>query len=190
LRWRSSRSAELCADEFRPGSLDHFLVEAGAKVVEQGLFTADEAGLEDRGPDGHVRTRKPDAFIDVTGGVPHFQAHVPKNVEDPLDNLLGPGCLLVGQHEQQIDVGPGSQSAAAIAADRRHGHSFGRGRVFDAVDMDAGIVIKRLGDHILQMADSPGAKRPAAIVKQHRPGALPAFGIDPLDFGKNRLTRG
>lgn len=50
-------------------------------------------------------------------------AHVPETIEDGLCHLLAPGGLLVGQDEQQIDVGFGCHQAAAVAAGRDHRHA-------------------------------------------------------------------
>ena len=48
-----------------------------------------------------------------------LQLEVPQHVEHGFDHALAPGGLLVGQQEQEIDVGAGRQRAAAVAA-RRH----------------------------------------------------------------------
>ena len=46
---------ELGRDEFGGGTCRHFLVEALLEFRHQCLATADMAGFEDRGPNGHVR---------------------------------------------------------------------------------------------------------------------------------------
>ena len=101
----------------RPG-LD-FAVEAGLEVVEEGGVAQDEAGFEQRRADRHVRLGLPHAFVDRAGRVADLLAQVPQHVEDGLDHALAPGRLLVGEQEEEVDVGPGRQRGAAVAADRR-----------------------------------------------------------------------
>ena len=133
---------KLGGDEFRPRALHHFVVEALAQILEQSQLAAEEPGFENGSADGHVGARQANALIDIAGGVADLQAHVPQDIEDPLDDLLGPGRVLVGQHEQQIDVGARRQGAAAIAADGSDGQAFRHRGIFDAVDVMAGIIIR------------------------------------------------
>ena len=66
---------------------------------------------------------------------PTFWRAVPQDIEHELDDALAPGGLLVGQEEQQIDVGAGRQRAAAIAAGGHDGHALGVRRVDGAIDV-------------------------------------------------------
>ena len=67
--------------------------------------------------------------------MPDLEPEIPQQVEQVLDHLLGMRRLLVGQQEQQIDVGKGRQLAAAIAADRDDRQPFARGRVGERIDL-------------------------------------------------------
>ena len=120
---------ELGLDVFGAGVLHHFLVEARDQLVVERLVAPQEARFEDRGADGDVGARQAHAFVDVAGGVADLQPQVPQHVEHVFDDLLAPRRLLVGQQEQQIDVGARRQRAAAIAADRHHRHALGGRRV-------------------------------------------------------------
>ena len=122
----------------RPGALDHLGVEAGDQLVVERSVAPDEARLEHRGADGHVGARQADAFVDRARGVADLQAEVPEQIEDELDDALAPGRLLVGQQEQEIDVGAGRQRAAAIAADGDHRHALGGARFRRRVDVVGG----------------------------------------------------
>jgi len=50
--------------------------------------------------------------------VADLQLQVPQAIEDRLDDALAPRGLLVGEEEQQVDVGAGGERAAAVAAGR------------------------------------------------------------------------
>ena len=56
---------ELGLDVFGAGALHHLLVEAHDQLVVERLFRPQEARLEDRGADGDVGARLPDALVDV-----------------------------------------------------------------------------------------------------------------------------
>jgi hypothetical protein len=87
--------------------------------------------------DGHVRLGLADALVDRAGGVADLQAGVPQAVENAFGDLLAPGGLLVGQHEQQIDVRAGRLQPTAVAAGSDHCHALGLGRVLRRVEMFA-----------------------------------------------------
>jgi hypothetical protein len=85
--------------------LHHFLVEARDQLVVQLFVASRKRALQDRGADRHVALAWRIAFVDRARGVADLQPHVPQAIQNRLGDLLAPGGLLVGQHEQQIDVG-------------------------------------------------------------------------------------
>ena len=161
---------------FGAGIAHHFAVEAGDQLVAKRFFAPDEARFQNGGADRHVGARQPQAFLDVAGGVADLQPHVPQHVEHVFDDLLAPGRLLVGQEEQEIDVGARRQRAAAITADGDDRHALGRGRVLGAIDMGDGEIVERGDDLIHQMRQPLGAGDAAAILHQHLFGDLAPAG--------------
>ena len=129
---------EFRGDEFGRGALHHVLVEARDQFVVERLVAGQEPRLEDGGADRHVAARLPDRFIDRAGGVADLQPHVPQAIENGFGDLLAPGGLLVGQDEQQIDVGFRRHQAAAIAAGRDHRHALGARRHRRTIEMPGG----------------------------------------------------
>jgi hypothetical protein len=113
--------------------------------------------------------------------VPDLQAEIPQHVQDVFDDLVAPGCLLVGEQEEQIDVGTGGEGAAAITADRHHRHVLGGRAVLGAVDMRCGKIVERTDELVHQMREPGGADRAAAILHQHLLGDAPAFEDARLD---------
>src|SRR5262245_59932099 len=91
---------ELRGYELRGGALHDLLVEADHQLVEELALAEQEARLEDRGANGHVRLRLADALIDRAGGVADLESHVPQAIEDRLGDLLAPGGPLVGKQKQ------------------------------------------------------------------------------------------
>ena len=132
---------ELGGDELAGGAFRDILGEAAIELLEQGLIAEDEASVEDRRADGDVGVGELDALIDGARGVADLLPHIPKQVEHVLDDALAPRRLLVGKHEQEIDVGPGRQHAAAVATGGNHGHALGIGGVVGAVDVRRGVVV-------------------------------------------------
>ena len=159
---------ELGGDEFGRGALHHFLVEAGDQLVVERLVAGQEARLQDRGADGHVAARLPDRFIDRARGVADLQPHVPQAIEDGLGDLLAPGGLLVGQDEQQIDVGFRRHQAAAVAAGGDHRHALGAGGHRRAIEMPGRGRKQDADDLVLHEAQPLGAAPAVAVLQQHR----------------------
>ncbi len=95
---------KLCRDEFRTGSAHNFGIEPCRHFFKKRLVAPNVTGLQDGGPDGHVRSGKPDALVNVAGRVPDLEPQVPEHVEDVFNDLLTPGGLLVRQDEQEVDV--------------------------------------------------------------------------------------
>ena len=56
---------------------------------------------------------------------PTFSPSIPQAIENGFGDRLAPCGLLVGQQEQQIDVGAGRLQPAAVAAGRDDRHAFG-----------------------------------------------------------------
>ena len=130
---------EFGGDEFGRGALHHFLVEPRRPVRRRA------AGRRSRNRVsriavriGHVAARLPDRFVDRARGVADLQPHVPQAIENGLGDLLAPGGLLVGQDEQQIDVGFRRHQPAAIAAGGDHRHALGAGGDRRAIEMPGG----------------------------------------------------
>ena len=159
---------ELGGDEFGGGALHHFLVEPRDQFIVERLVAGQEAGLEDRGADRHVAARLPDQFIDRTRGVADLQPHVPQAIEDGLGDLLAPGGLLVGQDEQQIDIGFRRHQSAAVAAGGDHRHALGAGGDRRAIEMPGGGRIQDADDLVLHEAQPFGAAPAVPILQQHR----------------------
>ena len=112
---------ELGGDEFGRRLGDDLLVEARPQRLEQLLVAGDQARLDQRGADGHVRARLPQAFIDRARGMADFQLEVPQHIKQRLDHPLDSGRRPVGQQEQEIDVRIGREHPAPVAANRDDG---------------------------------------------------------------------
>ena len=112
---------ELGGDEFRRCLRDDLGVEPLLKRLEQILVADDEPRLDERGADGHVGARLPQAFIDRARRVADLLLEVPQHIEERLDHLLHARRRLVGEEEQEVDVRKGREHAAPVAADRDNG---------------------------------------------------------------------
>ena len=158
---------ELGGDEFGGGALHHFLVEPRDQFVVERLVAGQESRLEDRGADRHVAACLPDRFVDRTGGVADLQAHVPQAIQDGFRDLLAPGGLLVGQDEQQIDVGFRRHQPAAIAAGGDDRHALGAGGNRRAIEMAGGGGEQDADDFVLDEAQPLGAAPAVTVLQQH-----------------------
>ena len=112
-------------DEFAGGLAHQLRIEAGAHVFEERLVAENETGFQQRGAHGHVLARLAQAFIDRAGRMAHLLPEVPEHVEHGFDDAFAPWRLLVGQQEQEVDVGARRQGAAPVAAHRRNSQSLG-----------------------------------------------------------------
>ncbi len=180
---RSSRSASLaatnCAAVLRTTSLSKRVDQ----FVEQLAVAEQEARFEDGGADGHVRLGLADALVHRAGGVADFQPDVPQAIENGFGDRLAPGGLLVGQQEQQIDVGARRQQAAAVAAGGDDRHVLGFGRILRRVEMLAREVEQQADDLVFQPADPLGAAAAVAVLEQQLLGLGAAGderGLQPL----------
>jgi len=178
-------------DELRGGVAHHVVVEARLQFVEQLAVAEQEARLEDGGADGHVRLGLADAFVHRAGGVADLEAGIPETIENCFRNLLAPGGLLVGQHEQQIDVGTRRLQSAAVAAGRDHRHALGLGRILRGVEMLAHEVEQDADDLVFQPADALGAAPAVAVLEQQLLGlgaALDQRGLQTLRHGRAQFA--
>ncbi len=96
-----------------------------------------------------------------------LEPHVPQAIEDRLGDRFAPGGLLVGQQEQEIDVGAGRQDAAAVAAGGDDRHAFGLGRILRRIEVLLGEFEQDADDLVLHLAQPLGAA-PAAPVRQQQ----------------------
>ncbi len=95
-----------------------------------------------------------------------FQPHVPQHVEHIFDDLLTPWGLLVGQQEQEIDIGTRRQSVASITADRDDGHVFRLGRIDHRIDLGGGKFEQHLDQRVHEIGEATRAERAAAVLHQ------------------------
>ncbi len=173
-------------DEFGRRALHHFLVEALDEFVVERQVPGQESRLEDRGADCHVAARLPDRFIDRTRGVADLQPHVPQAIQDRFGDLLAPGGLLVGQDEQQIDVGFRRHQSAAIAAGGDHRHALGARGDRRAVEMPRGGREQDADNFVLHVTQPFGAAPAVTILQQNSLGG----GARRHQFGLQELRRG
>ena len=165
------------------GVAHHVLVEARHQLVEQLAVAEQEARFQDGGADGHVRLGLADAFVDRARGVADLQPGVPQAIEDRFGDRLAPGGLLVGQQEQQIDVGAGRLQAAAIAAGGDHRHVLGLGRILRRIEMLDRELEQDADDLVFHPAQPLGAAAAVAILEQQLLGlgaAVVERGLQPL----------
>ena len=102
-------------------------------------------------------------LVDGARGVADLQAQVPQQVEHVLDHALAPGRLLVGQQEQQIDVGERREQAAAVAAGGDDGHVLGVGGVGGAIDVRDRVVVDEADQLVLELGQALGAAPAVAV---------------------------
>lgn len=85
---------QLGLDEGLGRAFDDLLLEAPPEILVQLLVAPEITGLQQRGADGHVRLGLADALLDRAHGMADLEAEIPEDVEDRLDDLLGPGRAL------------------------------------------------------------------------------------------------
>ena len=183
---------ELGGHELRCRSLHHLAVEPAGQALEQFAVAPQEPRFQDGGPDRHVGLRQADALVHGAGGMADLQAEVPKPVEHELDHGLRPGRALVGEHEQEVDVGARRHRAAAVAADRHHRDALGLGGIVDAEDATDRHLGELPDQHILQEGEPLGTGEPAAVGVQQFAGPGKGGGAclpQPRDQGRAELRR-
>ena len=117
-----------------------------------------------------------DALVDRAGGVADLQSHVPQAIEDRFGDRFAPRGLLVGQQEQQIDVGAGRQHAAPVAAGGDDRHALGFGRILRGIEMLHRELEQQADDLVLHEAEPFGAPPAVPVLEQHRFRDRAAFG--------------
>ena len=162
---------ELGGDEFRRRSLHHLLVEARRQLAVERGVAEEVARFQKRGADGHIGFGLADAFVDRTRRVTDLEAHVPQAIEQSLGHRLAPGGLLVGQHEQEIDVGARRQQPAAIAAGCDHRHAFGLRTDLRRIKHASGELEEDADDLVLGLAQPLGAAAAVTVLEQQLIGA-------------------
>ena len=153
--------------------LHDLALEAPRQLLEQRLVAEDQARIEQRGADGDVGARELERLVDGARGVADLEPQVPQQVEHVLHHALAPGRLLVGQQEQQIDVGEGREQAAAVAAGGDDGHALGVGGIGGAVDVGDRVVEDEADELVLERGQALGAAPPLAVGGE-LPGGLDA----------------
>ena len=122
-----------------------------------------------------------------------LQPGVPQAIKDRFGDLLAPGGLLVGQHEQEIDVGAGRLQAAAVAAGGDYRHVLGLGRILRGVEMLAHELEQDADDFIFQPAQPLGAAASVAVLEQQLLGLGAACEqrlLQALRHGRAQFTLG
>ncbi len=184
---------QLLLDERGAGVGHHVFPIAPPRLVEQRLIAPQPAALEQRGAHRRVVLGLAHAFLGRTGRVPDLQAQVPQHVEHPLHHVLVVGGLLVGQQEQQIDIGMGREFAAPVPAHRRHGEALARGAHAVAEHplgrkleqrMNQPVDEKRLGAHHLGTGGVLGFEAPPDLLRPFLERCL-----ERVEDFRSRLTR-
>jgi hypothetical protein len=98
--------------------------------------------------------------------VPDLQLEVPEHVEHGLDHALAPGGLLVGQQEEEIDVGAGGEGAAAVAARRHDGEPLAGGGVLHRVELTHDGIVDGADYLIHEIRQAAGAGEAVAVLDQ------------------------
>ena len=112
-----------------------------------------------------------------------LQSDVPQAIENGLGDQLAPCGLLVGQQEQQIDVGARRLQPAAIAAGGDDRHALGFGRVLRRVKMLAREFEQDADDFVFHPAEPFGAAPAVPVFEQQLLGLGAAVGqrrLEPL----------
>ena len=174
---------ELRVDELGRAAAHHLLVEAGEKRVVERRVAEEEPRLEERGADRHVRLRLADADVDRAGGVADLELQVPQHIEHRLDDAFAPGGLLVGQEEQEIDVGPRCERPAPVAAGRDNGELLGRGGVVGRVEVPHDAVVQGADDAVHEAGEPARAGDPVALAQERRLGFGAALVEDAAQLG-------
>jgi hypothetical protein len=161
---------QLGGDELRAAALHHRLVELRHQLVVELAVAEQETRLEQRGADRHVGLGLADALAHRARGMADLEAEVPQAIEDRFRHRLAPRRLLVGQQEQEIDVGARRQQPAPVAAGRHDRHALGFRRVVGGIEMLARELVNDADDLILHEAQPLGAAPSLAVMQQQALG--------------------
>ena len=137
---------ELGLDEFRSGIICNLGIKPAAQFVIELLVAPKVAGFQHGGANGQIAARQADAFIDRAGGLADLQFQVPQHIQDVFDDLFLARRFLVGQHEQQIDIGIWCKFATAVPADGRNAQALALGRVCCRINMIGGKIVNQADD--------------------------------------------
>jgi hypothetical protein len=96
---------------------------------------------------------------------------------------------LVGQQEQQIDVGIGRELAAAVAANRDHGHALARGRIGGRIDVADGEIVEHADELIHQEGERVRGVGARAVLVEALADLGAAGGERLLEEGDELLRR-
>ena len=157
---------QLVGDELGRIGGDDLIAETLRQIGVERLVTTDVAGLQGGGEDGVVLPREADALLYRARGIAHLEAQIPEHVEQVFGDLLAPCGLLVGQHEEQVDVGSRGQRAAAVAAHGDHRHALAGGGVDGRIELRRGEMIERGNQLVLHLREIFGAGQPLARLDQ------------------------
>ena len=163
--------AQLGLDEFRRRPHDELGVEPRDQLLVQRPRAEEVARLEEGGADRHVGPPLAQALLHRARGVADLQLQVPQHVEHRLDDALGPGGLLVGKQEQEIDVRSRRHRATAVTAGGHHRELLAGGGIVIGVEPPHHRIVDRADHRIGEVADALGAGGAVALL--HQPG----FGI-------------
>jgi hypothetical protein len=124
------------------------------------------------GADRRVGLRQPHAFVDRARRVADGQPDVPQHVEDIFGELFAERRLLVGQHEQEVDVGPRRQRGAPVTADRDQRQPLALRQVVDPEHALHREVVDGADDRIHVVGQPLRAGDAAAVLEQLCLGVL------------------
>ena len=132
------------------------------QLAVERLLAPEIARLQQRRADRQIVLGIAQAFGDRARRLPDLETEIPQQIKQELDDLLGMRRALVGQQEQQIDIGIRRQLAAPIAADRDDRHLLALGRVGERIGgLDREVVEHpdQLIDQKTLLGDGPRRRR-------------------------------
>ncbi len=174
-------------DELARRAADHLAPEALAQLFIQRLVAQDQAGVEQRGADGDVGLCQLERLLDRARGVADLQPQVPQQIEHVLDHALAPGRLLVGQQEQEIDIGERSEQPAPVAAGGNDRHVLGVRGIGGSIDVGDRVIEDQADELVLEQRQALRAAPAIAVVgkllRGLRAGAAQQL-LQPLQHGR------
>ena len=151
----------------------------GVETPKQRLAARQRARFEQRRLHGDVCARCIDARFDRPHAVPGFEADIPEQADEALEALLVVARGLVGEQDQQVDVGTRKKLASPVSAGRDQ-CGFGRGRglapdfLQRAVDQPRMLAQQTRGS---EPRHEPFAQRAPALLQQRAPALLRGNGL-------------
>ena len=175
--------------EVQPALADDVLLEARLQLVEERPVAPQIAGLQDAGADGHIRPGKADALVDRARRMTNLLPQIPQRIEHELDRALAPGSLLVGKHEQQIDVRARSERTPAIATHGNDRDALGGRGILRIVDVLDGEVVERPDDLVFGGREPPRGVEAGTAGLQQRSRRLACLAQRLLQDGDGGLAQ-